>query len=221
MAADESAGDGVEQEGAGEAPEAPAGETRGVPVDPSELTGEEEETTVLRRGLERLRPLDALRRDLPGRREGGRAAASSVAYYIIEPGKHTGLHSDNAEEIVFVAEGEGEAFVIGGVAAARGRQVRRLPGRRRPRHLRAGRGCAAAALVLPDHRDREHLPAGDLPDRRRRSQLEAARAPARGHRARSRTTCRRTSRSRSPSSEWPRESEAAAGADRRPSACSG
>jgi quercetin dioxygenase-like cupin family protein len=47
-----------------------------------------------------------------GEREG--ALASSVAYYIIEPGKHTGLHSDNAEEIVFVAEGEGEVFSIGG-----------------------------------------------------------------------------------------------------------
>ena len=38
---------------------------------------------------------------------------SSVAYYILEPGKHTGLHSDNAEEVMFVTEGEGEAFVIG------------------------------------------------------------------------------------------------------------
>jgi len=47
-----------------------------------------------------------------GEKEG--ALASSVAYYIIEPGKHTGLHSDNVEEIVFVAEGEGEVFMIGG-----------------------------------------------------------------------------------------------------------
>jgi quercetin dioxygenase-like cupin family protein len=41
------------------------------------------------------------------------AAASSVAYYIVEPGKHTGLHSDNVEEIAFVAEGEGEVFQMG------------------------------------------------------------------------------------------------------------
>ncbi|HEY4348921.1 MAG TPA: cupin domain-containing protein [Gaiellaceae bacterium] len=41
------------------------------------------------------------------------AKAGTVAYYIIEPGKHTGLHSDNAEEIVFVTEGEGEVFAIG------------------------------------------------------------------------------------------------------------
>jgi quercetin dioxygenase-like cupin family protein len=41
------------------------------------------------------------------------ATASSVAYYIIEPGCHSGLHGDNAEEVIFVAEGEGEAFVSG------------------------------------------------------------------------------------------------------------
>lgn len=43
------------------------------------------------------------------------AQGSSVAYYIIEPGKHTGVHSDNAEEVAFIAEGEGEAFMLGGV----------------------------------------------------------------------------------------------------------
>src|SRR5215475_2985573 len=41
------------------------------------------------------------------------ALSSSVAYYIIEPGNHTGLHSDSAEEVVFVTEGEGEVFTIG------------------------------------------------------------------------------------------------------------
>jgi uncharacterized cupin superfamily protein len=46
-----------------------------------------------------------------GEKEG--ATASSVAYYIIEPGRHTGLHHDNAEEVAFVAEGEGEVFSIG------------------------------------------------------------------------------------------------------------
>ncbi|HWE80375.1 MAG TPA: cupin domain-containing protein [Gaiellaceae bacterium] len=46
-----------------------------------------------------------------GEKEGARA--STVAYYIIEPGKHSGLHSDNVEEVVFVAEGQGEVFVIG------------------------------------------------------------------------------------------------------------
>jgi quercetin dioxygenase-like cupin family protein len=46
-----------------------------------------------------------------GERQG--ATAGSAAYYIVEPGKHTGLHSDNVEEIAFVAEGEGEVFSIG------------------------------------------------------------------------------------------------------------
>jgi uncharacterized cupin superfamily protein len=46
-----------------------------------------------------------------GEKEG--ATASSVGYYIIEPGRHTGLHHDNAEEVAFVAEGEGEVFSIG------------------------------------------------------------------------------------------------------------
>jgi quercetin dioxygenase-like cupin family protein len=41
------------------------------------------------------------------------ATLSSVAYYIIEPGKHSGVHSDNAEEVVFVAEGAGEVFTMG------------------------------------------------------------------------------------------------------------
>jgi quercetin dioxygenase-like cupin family protein len=46
-----------------------------------------------------------------GEREG--ATASAVAYYVVEPGCHSGLHSDNAEEVVYVADGEGEAFVSG------------------------------------------------------------------------------------------------------------
>jgi quercetin dioxygenase-like cupin family protein len=41
------------------------------------------------------------------------ATASSVVYYVLEPGKHTGLHADNAEEVLYVFDGEGEAFVSG------------------------------------------------------------------------------------------------------------
>jgi quercetin dioxygenase-like cupin family protein len=114
MAADEAAGEGAGQEGAGEAPETEVGETRGVPVDPSDLSGDEEETTYY---VEVWNDYDPSMRFVAlfpvGEKEG--AMASSVAYYIIEAGKHSGLHSDNAEEIAFVAEGEGEAFVIGGM----------------------------------------------------------------------------------------------------------
>jgi quercetin dioxygenase-like cupin family protein len=49
------------------------------------------------------------------------AAKSTVAYYIIEPGRHSGLHGDNAEEVVYVADGEGEIFVSG-------KQVKLEPG---------------------------------------------------------------------------------------------
>jgi quercetin dioxygenase-like cupin family protein len=41
------------------------------------------------------------------------ATVGAVGYYIIEPGKHTGVHHDNAEEIAFVTEGQGEVFQIG------------------------------------------------------------------------------------------------------------
>jgi quercetin dioxygenase-like cupin family protein len=41
------------------------------------------------------------------------AAASTVAYYIFEPGRHSGLHADNAEEVIYCADGVGEVFVSG------------------------------------------------------------------------------------------------------------
>ena len=49
------------------------------------------------------------------------AAASSVVYYIFEPGRHSGLHADNAEEVIYCADGVGEVFVSG-------RQVKLEPG---------------------------------------------------------------------------------------------
>ena len=49
------------------------------------------------------------------------AAKSTVAYYIFEPGRHSSLHADNAEEIIYVADGEGEIFVSG-------KQVKLQPG---------------------------------------------------------------------------------------------
>jgi quercetin dioxygenase-like cupin family protein len=49
------------------------------------------------------------------------AVKSTVAYYIFEPGKHSGLHGDNAEEVIYCADGEGEIFVSG-------KQVKLEPG---------------------------------------------------------------------------------------------
>ena len=49
------------------------------------------------------------------------AAASTVAYYIFDPGRHSGLHADNAEEVIYCADGEGEIFVSG-------KQVKLEPG---------------------------------------------------------------------------------------------
>lgn len=40
-------------------------------------------------------------------------ASSTVAYYAFEPGQHSGLHADDAEEVIYVADGEGEVFVSG------------------------------------------------------------------------------------------------------------
>jgi quercetin dioxygenase-like cupin family protein len=40
-------------------------------------------------------------------------ASSTVAYYGFEPGQHSGLHADDAEEVIYVADGEGEVFVSG------------------------------------------------------------------------------------------------------------
>jgi quercetin dioxygenase-like cupin family protein len=49
------------------------------------------------------------------------AAASTVAYYIFEPGRHSGLHADNAEEVIYCADGVGEVFISG-------KQVKLEPG---------------------------------------------------------------------------------------------
>jgi quercetin dioxygenase-like cupin family protein len=48
----------------------------------------------------------------PLREEQG-ATSASVVYTVIEPGNHTGLHGDSAEELLYVFDGEGEAFVTG------------------------------------------------------------------------------------------------------------
>ena len=39
--------------------------------------------------------------------------SSTIAYFAFEPGQHSGLHADDAEELIYVADGEGEVFVSG------------------------------------------------------------------------------------------------------------
>jgi quercetin dioxygenase-like cupin family protein len=39
--------------------------------------------------------------------------SSTIAYFAFEPGQHSGLHADSAEELIYVADGEGEVFVSG------------------------------------------------------------------------------------------------------------
>ncbi len=49
------------------------------------------------------------------------ATSSTVAYYIFEPGRHSSLHGDSAEEVMYCADGTGEVFVSG-------KQVKLEPG---------------------------------------------------------------------------------------------
>ena len=39
--------------------------------------------------------------------------SSTIVYFMCEPGQHSGLHADDAEEVIYVADGEGEVFVSG------------------------------------------------------------------------------------------------------------
>src|SRR5439155_4246210 len=41
------------------------------------------------------------------------ACASAVVYFEVDPGKHLGMHTDSAEEVVLVVEGTAEV-VVGG-----------------------------------------------------------------------------------------------------------
>jgi quercetin dioxygenase-like cupin family protein len=60
-------------------------------------------------------------------RDGMGAVASTAVYYILEPGRHTGLHSENAEEVLYVFDGEGEVFVEGSQLQLRGGDFRVFP----------------------------------------------------------------------------------------------
>ena len=105
----------TEAEGAGEAAESDAGAEPEVSSGESTQAVEPHEVEETPHFVEVWNEYDPSMRFAAifpvGERQG--ATAGSVAYYIIEPGKHTGLHSDNAEEIAFIAEGEGEVFSIG------------------------------------------------------------------------------------------------------------
>ena len=39
------------------------------------------------------------------------AASTSVVYFELEPGQHTGMHTDSAEEVVLILSGTAEAIV--------------------------------------------------------------------------------------------------------------
>ena len=41
------------------------------------------------------------------------AASTAVVYFELEPGEHTGMHTDSAEEIVYIVSGRVEAIVGG------------------------------------------------------------------------------------------------------------
>jgi quercetin dioxygenase-like cupin family protein len=41
------------------------------------------------------------------------ASSTSVVYFEVDPGKHLGMHTDSAEEIVYIVSGRAEAIVGG------------------------------------------------------------------------------------------------------------
>jgi quercetin dioxygenase-like cupin family protein len=51
-----------------------------------------------------------IRVDFPISSLGG-AASTAVVYFELEPGEHTGMHTDSAEEIVLILSGRAEAIV--------------------------------------------------------------------------------------------------------------
>lgn len=65
--------------------------------DLAEITSETDETRQLRVDF----PISSL----------AGAASTAVVYFELEPGQHTGMHTDSAEEIVLVLSGRAEAIV--------------------------------------------------------------------------------------------------------------
>jgi quercetin dioxygenase-like cupin family protein len=55
------------------------------------------------------------------------AAASAAVYFELDPGASAGVHTDSAEEVVIVLEGEAEATVGGETSAVRRGQLAVVP----------------------------------------------------------------------------------------------
>ena len=128
---------------------------------------------VLRRGLERLRPLAALRRDLPGGRgHGRRLELRRLLHHRAGQAHRAPLRQRRGGRVR--RRGRGGGLLDRTDPPSRGRPVRGVPGGIGPRHLREGQRGAPAALVLPGAGGDRHLPAGRLPDGRQRAELEAA-----------------------------------------------
>src|SRR3712207_8573445 len=66
------------------------------------------------------------------------AASTAVVYFELEPGEHTGMHTDSAEEIVLVLSGRAEAIVGDerGELTAGGRSLRAPPAPPAGPHIR-------------------------------------------------------------------------------------
>lgn len=55
------------------------------------------------------------------------AAASSVVYFEVEPGRHLGMHTDSAEEILYVTRGAAHAIVGGDRLSLRAGDLALIP----------------------------------------------------------------------------------------------
>ncbi len=83
--------------------------------------------------------------------------SSTVAYYAFEPGQHSGLHADDAEEVIYVADGEGEVFVSGLQEKLEAGGFTFVPKGVQHDVYAYGDVHAPAAVVLPERPRREHL----------------------------------------------------------------
>ena len=208
MAADaEAAGDAVE-EGDEVAPErrVAAGRTRKALRASRSAADERGGHAVLRRGLERLRPVAALRGDLPGRRGAGRRRQLGRLLHHRAGQAHRPPLRQRRGGHRSSPRARARCSRSGTRSSSRPGKFVVLPGGHRPRHLRA---AAAGALRLlsffPTPEIISTFQQAIYPVGGNDAQLEAAASPSSP--SSTRTTCRRTSRSTSPSSGWASESD--------------